>query len=160
LLGSSRFLDFQGEEMRRLLPGTLLLALATSLAGCNDSTTNTPNTPTTPTTPTTPAVTETFTGTLNRNGGVTFPFTATAGGSVAVTLTTLTPTSTLVVGLSLGTWTGSACQAVVPNDSATQGTTVVGTVTAAAALCARVYDSAANVQTNQPQDFTVTVVHP
>src|SRR4029450_10066348 len=142
LLGSSRFLDLQGEEMRRLLPGTLLLALATSLAGCNDSTTNTPNTPTTPTTPTPPAVTEPFTGTLNRNGGVTFPFTATAGGSVTVTLTTLTPTSTLVVGFSPGTWTGSACQAVVTNDSATQGTTVVGTVTAAAALCARVYDSA------------------
>jgi hypothetical protein len=146
--------------MRRLLPGILLFALATSLAGCNDDNNNTPTTPTTPTTPAAPAVTETFTGTLNRNGGVTFPFTATAGGTVTVTLTTLTPTSTLIIGMSLGTWTGSACQAVVPNDAATQGTIVTGTVTAAASLCARVYDSAANVTAAQPQDFTLTIVHP
>lgn len=146
--------------MRRFLPGVLLLALAMSLAGCNDSTTNTPTTPTTPTTPSTPAVTETFTGTLNRNGGVSFPFTATAGGQVTVTLTTLSPTSTLIVGLGLGTWTGAACQMVVPNDSATQGTAVAGTVTSASSLCARIYDSAANVTAAQPQDFTITVAHP
>ena len=142
--------------MRRLLPGILLFALATSLAGCNDDN-NTPTTPTPPTTPTTPAVTETFTGTLNRNGGVTFPFTATAAGTVTVTLTTLTPTSTLIIGLSLGTWTGSACQAVVPNDGATQGTIVTGTLTAAASLCARVYDTG---KVTTPVEFSVSIVHP
>ena len=144
--------------MRRLLPGILLLALATSLAGCNDKTTS--PTPTTTTTATTATNTETFNGTLNRNGGVTFPFTTASGGTVTVTLTTLSPTSTLVIGLGLGTWTGSACQIVVPNDSATQGTIVTGTVTAASALCARIYDSAANVTAAQPQDFTITVAHP
>lgn len=145
--------------MRRLLPGILLVALTISVAGCNDNTINTPTT-TTPTTPTTPTTTETFTGTLNRNGAVTFPFTATAGGTVTVTLTTLTPTSTLVVGLALGTWTGAACQQANSVDTATQGTNVSGTLTAAAALCARVYDAGANVPSDQPQDFTVTVVHP
>jgi uncharacterized protein YceK len=154
----ARPFGLQGEEMRRLLPGILLLALATTLAGCGSTDNTTVTTPTTTTT--TATVTETFNGTLNRNGGVTFPFTATAGGTVTVTLTTLTPTSTLVIGLSLGTWTGSACQAVVTNDSATQASTVTGTVSAAAALCARVYDTAANVTAAQPQDFTVTIVHP
>ena len=145
--------------MRRLLPGILLLALTTGLAGCNNNNDTPTPTPTTPTT-TNPTVTETFNGTLNRNGGVTFPFTATAAGTITVTLTALTPTSTLVIGLSLGTWTGAACQAVVPNDSATQGTSVSGTVSSAASLCARVYDSAANVTAAQPQDFTLTIAHP
>lgn len=143
--------------MRRLLPGTLLLALATSLAGCNDSTNNTPTTPTTPTTPNTPAVTETFNGTLTKNGGLTFPFTATAGGTVAVTLSSVADSS-LQIGLSLGTWTGSACQIVIANDAAAQSAIVTGTVTSAASLCVRVYDPAEKVST--PVDFTVSVAHP
>jgi hypothetical protein len=143
--------------MRRLLPGILLLTLAMSVAGCDDNTTNTPNTPTTPTTPTTPATTETFNGTLQKNGALTFPFTATAGGTVVVTLTSVTD-SALQIGLSLGTWTGSSCQVVIANDKAAQSAVVTGTLTAASALCARVYDASANV--NTPVDFTVTVAHP
>lgn len=143
--------------MRRLIPGLLLLAIfATSSAACNDDD-NTPTTPTTPTTPPT-TVTETFNGTLNLNGGVTFPFTATAGGTVTVTLTTLSPDATLGIGLSLGTWTGSACQVLIPNDNATQGAAISGTATSAASLCARVYDPASKVTT--AATFTITVVHP
>src|SRR5438128_12216210 len=71
---SSTFLSFyQGEGMRRLLPGILLLTLLAGVAGCNDNNPTTPTTPTTPNTPTVPTVTENFTGTLNKNGGVTFP---------------------------------------------------------------------------------------
>ena len=44
------------------------------------------------------------------------------------------------VGLSLGTWTGSACQVVIANDNALQGAIVTGTVTSAASLCVRIYD--------------------
>ena len=106
--------------------------------------TNTPTTPTTPTTPNTPAVTETFNGTLTKNGGLTFPFTATAGGTVAVTLSSVADSS-LQIGLSLGTWTGSACQIVIANDAAAQSAIVTGTVTSAASLCVRVYDPAEKV---------------
>jgi len=143
--------------MRRLLPGILLLILAMSVAGCNDNTNNTPTTPTTPTTPATPATTETFTGTLQKNGAMTFPFTATSAGTVVVTLTSVTDSS-LQIGLSLGTWTGTACQTVISNDSAAQNAVVTGTLTAAASLCARVYDAGAKV--NNPVDFTVTAAHP
>jgi len=144
--------------MRRLLPGILLLILTMSVAGCDDNNPNTPQTPTTPTTPTTPATTETFTGSLQKNGAVTFPFTATAGGTVIVTLSSLAPDSSLQIGLSLGTWTGTACQIVIANDAAAQNAVVTGTVTSAASLCARIYDSAAKV--NASVDFTVTVAHP
>ena len=144
--------------MRRLLPGILLFALLTGVAGCDDDT-ETPNTPTNPSTPSTPATTITFNGTLTRNGAATTTFTATAGGTVTATLTTLTPDSALPVGLSLGAWTGSACQVSgISNDVAVQGTAVTGTVTSAAALCVRIYDAAEKV--TAPMTFTITIVHP
>jgi hypothetical protein len=143
--------------MRRLISGLLVLgAIAVGATGCNDDTNNTP--PTTPTTPAAPTVTETFSGTLTTNGATTFPFTATAGGTVTLTLTSLAPDATLAIGLSLGTWTGSACQIVLANDAAAQTATISGTVTSAASLCARVYDPATKVTT--PLTFTVTIVHP
>ena len=143
--------------MRRLIPGLLVLAVvAAGAAGCNDNNNN--NTVTNPTpTPTPTTVTETFSGSLNTNGATTFPFSATAGGTVTVTLTTLSPDATLPVGLSLGTWTGSACQVVIANDNAAQAAAISGTVTSAASLCVRVYDVG---KVTSPVDFTVTVGHP
>jgi hypothetical protein len=143
--------------MRRLTSGLLLLGvMAMGAAGCDNG--STVAAPTTPTTPTTPAVTETFSGTLTTNGANTFPFTATAGGTVTLTLTSLAPDATLAIGLSLGTWTGSACQIVLANDAAAQTAAISGTVTSAASLCARIYDPATKVTT--PLTFTVTIVHP
>ena len=142
--------------MRRLIPGLLLLpALAgASACGSNDTT----STITTPTTTTTAAtVTETFGGTLNTNGASTFPFTAMAGGTVTVTLTSVTPNATVPIGLSIGTWTGSACQVVIANDNAAQTAVVTGTVTSAASLCVRVYDVG---KVTGPLDFSVSIVHP
>jgi hypothetical protein len=142
--------------MRRLIPGLLLLGvLATGAAACNkDDTTTT----TTPTTTTAPPITEPlFTGTLKTNGAATYPFTATAGGTVTATLTTLAPDATVGIGLSIGTWTGSACQVVIANDNAAQTAVITGTVTAAASLCVRVYDVG---KLTAPADFTVTIVHP
>lgn len=144
--------------MRRLLPGILLLALAAGVAGCDDNNTDIPTTPTNPS-PTTPTVTETFTGTLTRNGASSTAFSATAGGTVTATLTTLEPDGTIPVGLSLGAWTGSACQVSgISNDAAVQGTVVTGTVTSAAALCVRIYDAAEKV--SGTMNYTITVAHP
>lgn len=145
--------------MRRLIPGILLLAVLATVAGCNDKNNVTTPTTTTTTTTTTATTTETFTGTLNMNGAATFPFTAAAAGTVTATLTTVAPDATVPIGLGLGSWTGSACQISIANDSATQGAVVPGTVTAAAALCARVYD-VGKVTAAQPVSFTVTIAHP
>jgi hypothetical protein len=141
-----------------LIPGILLLAVLATAAGCDDNTVTTPTTTTTTTT-TTATTTETFSGTLNMNGAATYPFTAGAGGTVTATLTSVGPDSTVPIGLSLGSWTGSSCQISIANDSATQTAVVTGTVTAAAALCARVYDIG-KVTAAQPVSFTVTIVHP
>ncbi len=140
--------------MRRLIPGLLVGVLALVAAACGSSNTITTPTPTT-TTPT--AITEPpFTGTLAANGAATYPFTATTGGTVTATLTTLDAAAS-AIGLSIGTWTGSACQVVIANDNAAQAAAISGTVTAAASLCVRVYDVG---KVTTPTAFTVTIVHP
>jgi len=73
-------------------------------------------------------------------------------------MTSLAPDSSLQIGLGLGAWTGTACQMSIVNDSAAQNAIVTGTMTAAARLCAQVYDAPAKV--NSSVDFTVTVAHP
>ena len=94
---------------------------------------------------------------MNTNGAATSNFTATTGGTVTATLTTVAPDATIAVGLSLGTWTGSACQVVIANDNALQGAIMTGTVTSAASLCVRIYDIG---KVTAPVNYTITVVRP
>ena len=114
------------------------------------------NTPTTPSTPTATTVTDTFSGTLSRNGASSYAFSVSTAGFVYATLTSVAD-STAVVGLSLGTWTGTSCTVILSNDQAVQGTTVTGSVTGLGTLCARVYDVG---KVASPLDYQVTVVHP
>lgn len=139
--------------MRRSFGGGLVLLalLALGAAGCDEDTT-----PTAPTTPT-PPVTESFTGTLNRNGAVTFSFSVAATGQVTATLTEL-ESSAVPVGLSLGNWNGATCQIVLANDNAVQGTFVTGTMSGTGDLCVRLYDASGSLET--AVTFRVEVVHP
>jgi hypothetical protein len=129
----------------------LAMALALGTVACGSDTTTTP----TPTTPTT--VTDTFNGALTANGAFTSPFTTAASGTITATLTTLSPNSTLVVGLALGTWNGNACQIVLTKDSATQSSFIVGQASASSTFCVRVFD-VGNV--TDPQTVEVQVNHP
>jgi hypothetical protein len=142
--------------MHRWLSHALVLAAALGpLSGCGSD-----DTPTSPTVPPT-AISDVFPlegpGTLTRNGAVTHLVTVGGSGTVTATLSSLTPDSTLVIGLSLGTWNGSACSTVIASDRATQGTIITGAATAAGFLCVRVYDSLANV--TDPVNYQVTVTH-
>ena len=103
-------------------------------------------------------VTETFTGTLTLNGADTRPFSVARSGSVTATISSLAPDATVRMGLSLGTWNGSACSTVISNDSATVGTQVIGAADREGRLCVRVYDADGTLP--QPTDFELTVVHP
>jgi hypothetical protein len=114
----------------------------------------------TPTTPTPNLFTEVFQGTLSPGGGQTFTFISQASGQVTVTVTSLAPDSTRLLGVSLGTvGSGGACQVVIANDRATQSTQVIGSVGQPGNLCARVYDPAAGVVVD-PLTFELTVLHP
>ncbi len=140
--------------MRRSIPGVCVLAAFVMLgaSACDDEA-ETPNTPTNPT----PTVTESFTGTLNKNGAQTFSFTVSATGQVTATLAELS-SSTVPVSLSLGNWNGTTCQVVLANDNAVQGTFVTGTMSAAGSLCLRLSDASGNLEA--AVTFKVDVVHP
>ena len=138
--------------MRRVtLACTLMLPLLA--AGCGDD----PVTPTTAT-PTT-VVTDTFTGTITRNGATShpFPIVSGAGGDVTAVLRAIAPDSAAVVGMSLGTWNGTACQAVISNDRATVASSILGRATSTGTLCVRIFDVGA---ITEPQDYEVQVQHP
>ena len=138
--------------MRYWLPRLLLATLvAASAAACSEDTITAP-------TPA-PIVTDTFTGTLTPNGAVTHPFNTAAAGTIKATLTTVAPDSTLKVGISLGTWNGTACQAVIANDAALQAAILTGTTTTRAALCVRLYD-VGNLPADTEVTYSVSVEHP
>ncbi len=100
-------------------------------------------------------VTEVFADTIERNGAKTYPFVAQAGGTVTASLTAVSPD--VVLGVSLGTWNGLACQTIIANDKAVVGTVVTGTASAIGNLCARVYDVGfVSVAT----EYTLSVFHP
>lgn len=128
----------------------VLLALAAS--ACGDD----PPTPTAPTPP--PMFTETFTGTLTRNGAQTHNFSSQASGTVTATLSSLAPDSTVRVGLALGTWNGAVCQIVLSNDNAVVTTVVSGGVSAVGSLCVRIADVAGTLPV--PTSYQIIVVHP
>jgi len=102
-------------------------------------------------------ITESFTGTLNPNGGTTHPFIATGKGAVQATLTEVGADNTAVVGLSLGNWTGASCLISAANDNAIATFPLTATVTAAGQLCARVYDTKG---LTEPTSYTLQVIHP
>lgn len=110
------------------------LAAAVLAAGCSEDTTPT-------TAPETPVLlSETVTGTVTVSGGSAQPFTVNRAGTVTAQITALAPDDTVVVGFSLGTWNGAACQVVIANDAAKLSTAIIGTATAPGTLCVRVYD--------------------
>jgi hypothetical protein len=137
-------------SMHSLLRPACLAVVVLVITGCNDPVTI-------PTTPTPNPTTETFTGTLTVSGGVTHPFPAATLGTVTATLTNIGPDENPTVGLMLGTWNGSACAVVIPNDAAMRSTAVICTVNQAGQLCVRIYDVG---RITAPQDYEITVVHP
>lgn len=139
--------------MRRLLiRGVCAGVIAIGAMACEDTPVPTQPTPETPVT-----VTDTFNGSLTPNGAATFTFTVAAAGNVTATLTTLQPNATTAIGLSLGTWSGVACQEVLSKDDAVQGSSIIGAVSTPTTICVRVRDVG---KLTAPLTFTLTVLHP
>jgi hypothetical protein len=133
----------------RLVP---LIAVSLIVSGCGNNSDDAVVAPP----PTT--FTDTFTGTLTLNGGTTFSFTVVGAGDMRAQLTTLEPDHTKPVGLSLGTWNGSICQVILPNDNSIQGSVVDGRASAPGSFCVRIYDAAGTVV--DPQTYVIDVFHP
>jgi hypothetical protein len=132
--------------------GFVFAAAVVVMTSCGDS-----ETPTTPTPPAPVTITDTFSGTITRNGAATHSFLATTVGTVTATLTSISPDPEMIVGFGVGTWNGSVCNVVLARDRAVQTTVIYGNVNAAGELCVRIYD-VGNV--TDPTDYSVSVVHP
>jgi len=138
--------------MSRFACHALLSAVLLTTAACGSD-----NTPVSPT-PTPPAtVTETFSGSINRNGAATHTFLAQASGAVQVTLNTLTPDTVSAIGMSLGTWNGTACQIIIANTNAAANAVIIGLASSAGNLCVFVQD-VGNIADSA--SYELTVVHP
>src|SRR5437764_11146326 len=121
--------------IRYARPAVVLLAIA--VGACNSSDT-TSTTTSTLASPSLAAAVDHFTGTLTQNGAITFPFTVSGSGAVSAVIDSVQPDTAIVFGMSLGTWNGSYCQAVLANDAQIQGHAIQGSVSTAGTLCLRI----------------------
>jgi hypothetical protein len=135
--------------------GTAALTILLASWGCGSTT----STPTQSTPVTYEQKTETYTGTLNVGETKPFHFTVTNPGSLDAAITTLSPVSTLTMGLWLGAWdplTETCPKSSVFNDAVRVNVPVSGTPQQAGEYCVAIWD-VGNVQ--NATDFTITVLH-
>lgn len=146
-------LHLGGMRSSRFFRTALALTLVAGAAACDD-----PG-PTAPVIdiPVAETVTSTYSGTLARNGAITFPFAVSAAGVATASLTAVGPDNTVAVGLTMGTWNGVQCAAVISNDNALEFATITGSAGSAGTLCMRIHDVG---RLSAPITFTIAVTHP
>ena len=142
---------------RHIVRGVVIAVAVVAMSACSNDTLSSLTTPTTP-----QSFTDTFTGTLSKNGAFTHSFTTASLGAVTAAIVNLQPTSTQIVGLSLGVWNGSACSTSPAtggssSDVATTGSSITLNATAAGSLCVRLYDVGF---IGDPVLYTLQVTHP
>ncbi len=102
--------------------------------------------------------TDVFTGTVATGGSKAFKFTVVNPGDISVVISELGPTSTLVMGLSLGFWEAATeiCVEQLRTTTATLNVAFAATPSAPGDYCAGVFDSGNVVVTSE---FKLTVTH-
>ena len=100
--------------------------------------------------------TETFTGTLTIGGSQSTTFNASNSGEYSITLTSLTPSSNVFVGLIFGQNTSGGCVPVQQNNFATIGVPLTGAIIPGR-TASIVFDVGALTQS---ENFSVSVSHP
>jgi hypothetical protein len=136
--------------MRYLTPFLMLLA-ATTLAGCSSN----DDLPETPTQPTPVQITESFSGNLNVNGARTHSFAVDRAGTVTAQLKALSDQAA-TIGVSLGTFNGSACAILLSKTDAVLNSTVTGTAQSTGQFCVWLNDVG---RLTAGVDYTIDVTH-
>jgi hypothetical protein len=129
------------------------------LTGCGSSSSG--STLTTPTPPATLA-TDTFTGSIEQDGTVVYPFTVTSSGyGLLAGYTSISPSSVSALGLGIGNWdpsTSTCSLNVSQNDTGRSGSTAVSGTPGSGNYCLRIYD-AGNIPAGVTASYTVQVQH-
>jgi hypothetical protein len=106
--------------------------------------------------PTAATTSQAFTGVLSASGAVVQSVTVGASGEFDLTLSSLTPQTTITVGLGIGQPANGTCGLLTSIENAKVGS-LVSLTAVAGAYCVVIYDIG-NVQGSDT--FTLTVVHP
>src|SRR5215468_8464989 len=105
-MNMSRLLDRMMVSLKTAGVAAAVALLAAATTACSD---NTLSQLASASNPAPNPQTEVFTGTLSTNGAFQHIFTINTLGAVTVSINSLAPTSTQIVGLSLGVWNGVQC---------------------------------------------------
>ncbi len=131
----------------------LLISTAVLASGCTNPLSDLFGNSSSPST-----TTDTFTGTLAPNGSLVFTFSVSAAGSVAITLTAVSPATTAPLGLGVGPSSNGACTIANSTSGATAGVTAQLSATEnPGTYCVKVSDAGS---LTTPSSVTVTVMHP
>lgn len=130
-------------------------AALAATAACGSSSTSTPTSPTAPAT-----TTDSFTGTLAQLGSDAHVFAVSANGSVQISLTAVSPLSTMSLGIAVASSDGTNClQQITQNADARTGSVALTGTATTGNYCVRVYDSG-NIPAATDVTYTVQVQHP
>jgi hypothetical protein len=152
--GIDRSFRLRKVDMKRFLAGLALLACSACSGGSSGST------PTTPSTPPLAPTSETFTGTVSVGGSDSHSFVVKlSNGLLTATLTATSPSSTVPMGLGIGTSSNGTCSllsggAVIATASTTAQLT--GTNFASGTYCVQVFDVGSQ---SADVTYSVTVTH-
>jgi hypothetical protein len=131
------------------------------LAACGSSSSGSTLTAPTATSSATLA-TDTFTGSVDQNGTVIYPFTVTSAGyALLAGYTSISPSTVAALGLGIGSWdaTTSTCSLnVSQNDTGRSGSTALSGTPNNGNYCLRIYD-AGNIPAGVTASYTVQVQH-
>ncbi len=137
--------------MSRVPMGLACACLLSLLAACSSNTTSPTSTATAA-----PTVTDTFNGTLAQGGSASYNFTLASDGTITVTLVSLSPQTTITMGVGLGTPGTTGCVVSSTQENVKVGVPIQGTLTAGA-YCLTFYDLGNMTGANA---YSLTVSHP
>ena len=143
-------------KVSRILVSLLIPVSMMIVSGCSNPFSDLFGSPTTPSSTT--STTDTFNGTLAPNGSLVFTFSVTTAGSVAITLTAVSPATTASLGLGVGPSSNGNCTIA----NSTSGAIAAGSPQLSAmenpgSYCVKVSDAGSLTATST---VTVTAAHP
>jgi hypothetical protein len=141
----------------RLLFLLLMLASVMMTSACSNPLKDLFGNPTSPSSTNT-STTDTFNGALAPNGSLVFTFSVATAGSVAVTLTEVSPATTAPLGLGVGPSSNGNCTIANSTSGATAGeSSQLSATENPGSYCVKVSDAGSLTTTST---VTVTVMHP
>jgi hypothetical protein len=143
-------------KVSRLFLSILISASVMTTSACTNALNDLLGSPTTPSSST--PTTDTFNGSLAPNGSLVFTFSVATAGSVAVTLTAVSPATTGPLGLGVGPSSNGSCTVANETSGATAALNPqLSTTENPGNYCVRVSDAGTLVTTSS---VTVMVTHP